>query len=135
MGEGRGKLEALIVELESKQDEIKQMLKEYEVLLPHLQSGLQALDDAGFMDTIAVEIPQPLKAATPAGPKPVPEEVPPIEEAAPPEPEDKEDKAAKKKTAKKKKAAEPARRSIASLVGDDPGESQQAMSASGDDVH
>jgi hypothetical protein len=132
MGEPRGKLEALIAELEHRKAETLKVLQEYDLLLPHLQQGLTALDEAGFTDTTPVsEIPlpqavRPLQEAPPPPPKevaaePAAEAAPEPEEAEPePEPEEEEPKAkGKKKEETKAAPAEPARRSIASLVGDD----------------
>jgi hypothetical protein len=140
MGEPRGKLEALIAELEHRKAETLKVLQEYDLLLPHLQQGLSALDEAGFTDTTPVaEIPvpqavPPLQEAPPPPPKEVAPE--PAEEAAPEpveaeaeaeaeaevevEEEETKTKAKGKKKGEEKAApAEPARRSIASLVGDD----------------
>jgi hypothetical protein len=138
MGEPRGKLEALIAELEHKKAETMKVLQEYDLLLPHLQQGLSALDDAGFTDSAPlaeVSLPQavpPLQEAPPP-----PQEVAPEAEAEPeaePEPveveaeaeaeaeaEPEEESKGKGKGKGKEKAApaEPARRSIASLVGDE----------------
>ena len=138
MGEPRGKLEALIAELEHRKAETLKVLQEYDLLLPHLQQGLSALDDAGFTDTTPIsDIPAPqavppLQEAPPPSPQevaapepaPEPEAAPePVEvEAAPEEKkEDKDKDKGKGKGKEKEKAApaEPARRSIASLVGDD----------------
>jgi len=121
MGEPRGKLEALITELEYRKAETLKVLQEYDLLLPHLQQGLSALDDAGFTNS------------TPLEEIPLPQAVPPLQEAPPPpqevapepepaaEPEAVEAKAEEEDGEGKDEAApaEPARRSIASLVGDD----------------
>ena len=127
MGEPRGKLEALIAELEHRKAETMKVLQEYDLLLPHLQQGLSALDDAGFTDS------------TPLAEIPLPQAVPPLQEAPPPpqevapepEPEpavapepveveaETEEEKGKGKGKDKDAPAEPARRSIASLVGDD----------------
>ena len=130
MGEPRGKLEALIAELEHRKAETLKVLQEYDLLLPHLQKGLSALDDAGFTDTRPIEeipLPQavpPLKEAPPPPPRAVAPE--PVPESAPepePEPEPVEaevdEEEGKGKGKGKAAPAEPARRSIASLVGDD----------------
>jgi len=139
MGEPRGKLEALIAELEHRKAETLKVLQEYDLLLPHLQQGLSALDDAGFTDTTPIaEIPlpqaiPPLQEAPPpqdvVAPEPVPEPEAapePVEVEAEAEVEvdadaDEEEGKGKGKGKGKEKAApaEPARRSIASLVGDD----------------
>jgi len=122
MGEPRGKLEALIAELEHRKVQTLKVLQEYDLLLPHLQKGLSALDDAGFTDTMPIDdIPLPLAV-------PPLQEAPPLqpsEEAASesvPEPVEVEAEAEEEKGKEKgkgKAAAEPTRRSIASLVGDD----------------
>ncbi len=133
MGEPRGKLESLIAELEHRKAETLKVLQEYELLLPHLQQGLSALDDAGFTDTTPIaDVPlpiavPPLQEAPPPPPEVAPEPKP--EPAPAPEPvaveaeaEEEESKGKGKGKAKEKdKAApaEPTRRSIASLVGDD----------------
>ncbi len=135
MGEPRGKLESLIAELEHRKAETLKVLQEYELLLPHLQQGLSALDDAGFTDSTPVaDIPlpaavPPLQEAPPPPQEVAPEPKPEPEPAPAPEPvaveaeaEEEESKGKGKGKAKEKdKAApaEPARRSIASLVGDD----------------
>jgi len=121
MGEPRGKLEALIAELEYRKAETMKVLQEYDLLLPHLQQGLSALDDAGFTNS------------TPLEEIPLPQAVPPLQEAPPPpqqvapEPEPAVAPAAVEAEAEEEDGedkdeaapAEPARRSIASLVGDD----------------
>jgi hypothetical protein len=135
MGEPRGKLEALIAELEHRKAETMKVLQEYDLLLPHLQQGLSALDDAGFTDSAPlaeVSLPQavpPLQAAPPppqevapeaeAEPEAEPESVeaePEVETEAEPESEESKGKG---KGKEKAAPAEPARRSIASLVGDE----------------
>lgn len=131
MGEPRGKLEALISELEHRKAETMKVLQEYDLLLPHLQQGLSALDDAGFTDNTPVaEIPLP-QAVPPLqeAPPPPPQEVAPEPEPEPvaaPEPvevveaeAEVEEPKGKGKGKEKAAPAEPARRSIASLVGDD----------------
>ncbi|MFQ5742689.1 MAG: hypothetical protein ACE5HV_03775 [Acidobacteriota bacterium] len=93
MGEPRGKLEQLIADLEAKKSEKLAALKEYDLMLPHLYRSLQALDEAGIVESEG------------------PAEAPPVEQpVAAPEPVAEE----------AEKVPEPARRSIASLVGDDP---------------
>ena len=126
MGEPRGKLESLIAELEHRKAETMKVLQEYDLLLPHLQQGLSALDDAGFTDNIPLaEIPLP-QAVPPLQEAPPPSEVAAEPEpAAAPEPVEVEAEAeeeggkGKDKGKDKDAPAEPARRSIASLVGDD----------------
>ena len=103
MGEGRGKLEGLIGELEAKKAELTKLIAEYEVMLPHLASARDALDDAGITETAAAPgtaAPQPAAAAPDAGPA--------VAEAAPAE-----------EAAGEEAEAEPERRSIASMVGED----------------
>ena len=102
MGEGRGKLEALIGDLETKKAELEQLIQEYELMLPHLSSARAALDEAGITDSGPSQ-PAPVAAA------PQPEAAP----AAPPPAE-----AAEEAPAEDGGDA-PARRSIASLVAED----------------
>ena len=123
MGEPRGKLEALIAELEHRKAETMKVLQEYDLLLPHLQQGLSALDDAGFTDsTPLAEIPLPQAVPPLQEAPPPPQEVAPEPEpAAAPEPVEVEAETEEEEGKGKGKdaPAEPARRSIASLVGDD----------------
>lgn len=109
MGEGRGKLEGLIGELEAKKAELKQLIQEYELMLPHLTSARAALDEAGITDSgpaHGAAAPQPA-AAAPASEPAAAEETPAEAPAEAPE-------------------AAPARRSIASLVGEDEGTGDEA---------
>lgn len=87
MGEPRGKLEELVAELESKKESVERMLQEFDLILPHLQQSLAALDKAGFTDTESEEVEMP--------------ETPNIQEV--PRPEKKE---SGEETAEAKKAAE-----------------------------
>ena len=50
MGEGRGNLEGLIGDLESKKAELEQLIQEYELMLPHLSKARDDLDEAGNAD-------------------------------------------------------------------------------------
>jgi len=59
MGEPRGRLEELVAELEAKKAKVEQVLKEFDLILPHLQQSLQALDQAGITDTGPTEVPTP----------------------------------------------------------------------------
>ena len=109
MGEGRGKLEGLIDELETKKAELAKLIQEYELMLPHLASARSALDEAGITDTgspSAAPAPQPAVAAPAAE---APAEAAPAEETSGEEPE-----------------AAPARRSIASLVSEEEGAGDEA---------
>lgn len=125
MGEPRGKLEALIAELEYRKAETMKVLQEYDLLLPHLQQGLSALDDAGFTNSTPLEeIPLPQAVPPLQEAPPPPQEVAPEPEpgaAAAPEAVEVEAEAEEEDGKGKDEAApaEPARRSIASLVGDD----------------
>ena len=119
MGEGRGKLEALIGDLQTKKAELEALIQEYELMLPHLSKAREALDAAGITDTgpsqpaPAAAAPQPAAAAAPAAePAPAAEAAPDAAPDAPPAGEQAE--------------AAPARRSIASLVGDDEGGGDEA---------
>lgn len=109
MGEGRGKLEALIGDLQAKKAELEKLIQEYELMLPHLSKARDALDEAGITDTgparpvAQAPAPQPVAAAPVA--EPVPEPVP--EPAPAPEP------------VAEAQGPAPARRSIASLVAED----------------
>ncbi len=120
MGEGRGKLEGLIGELEAKKAELEELIKEYELMLPHLASARTALDDAGITDAgpaPAPAAPQPA-AAAPASEPAAAEEAPAEDAAA-------EDAVAEEAPAEDAEAA-PARRSIASLVGEEEGAGDEA---------
>ena len=113
MGEGRGKLEGLIDELETKKAELAKLIQEYELMLPHLASARSALDEAGITDTgspSAAPAPQPAVAAPASQPAAeAPAEAAPAEETAGEEPE-----------------AAPARRSIAALVSEEEGAGDEA---------
>jgi len=119
MGEGRGKLESLIGDLESKKAELERLIQEYELMLPHLASARAALDEAGITDSVpapAAAAPPPVAAAPaaePADAAAAPAEEAPAEEAPAEE-------------AEAEAEAAPARRSIASLVGDDEGTGDEA---------
>jgi hypothetical protein len=113
MGEGRGKLEALIADLEAKKAELSKLIEEYELMLPHLTSAREALDQAGIKDTgqraAQPSAPQPAAAAPPPPPPPPPpraDKPQPAEEPA--------------------VAAAPARRSIASLVAEEEAAGDEA---------
>ena len=83
MGEGRGKLEALIADLQAKKAELERMIQEYELMLPHLSKARDALDEAGFTETGP---PQPVPQAAPApAPAPQPAAAAPAAETSPPE--------------------------------------------------
>jgi len=105
MGEGRGKLEALIGDLEAKKAELEKLIQEYELMLPHLSSAREALDEAGITDSGPAQ-PAPVAAA------PQPEAAPPPAPAPAPA-------AAADAPAEEAEGDAPARRSIASLVADD----------------
>lgn len=113
MGEGRGKLEGLIDELETKKVELEKLIQEYELMLPHLASARSALDEAGITDTGSPSVaaaPQPAVAAPASQPAAeAPAEEAPAEETSGEEPE-----------------AAPARRSIASLVSEEEGAGDEA---------
>jgi len=114
MGEGRGKLEALIADLEAKKAELSKLIEEYELMLPHLTSAREALDQAGIKDTgqraAQPSAPQPAAAAPPPPPPPPP---PPKSEKAQP-------------AGEAAVAAAPARRSIASLVAEEEAAGDEA---------
>lgn len=119
MGEPRGRLELLIAELEAKRDEALRALEEYEVLLPHLQAGLNKLDTAGFTEAVggdggAQPAPKPRRASAPEPVEAEEEEVEEVEAAAEVEGPEEEEEAEEPK-----KKPGPARRSIASLVAED----------------
>ncbi len=119
MGEGRGKLEGLIGELEAKKAELEELIKEYELMLPHLASARTALDEAGITDAgsaPAAAAPKPA-AAAPASE--------PAAEDAPAEGAPAEEASAEEAPAEDGEAA-PARRSIASLVGEEEGAGDEA---------
>jgi len=119
MGEGRGKLEALIGDLQTKKAELEKLIQEYELMLPHLSKAREALDEAGITASApsqpAAEAPAPQPAAAapaaaaePAAPAPEPESEPEPEPAA------------------EGAEAAPARRSIASLVAEDDAAGDEA---------
>jgi peptidoglycan hydrolase CwlO-like protein len=125
MGEGRGKLEALIGDLETKKAELEKLIQEYELMLPHLTKAREALDEAGITDAgtapqaPSAPVPQPVAAAPEAAPEAAPAPAPAAAaEAAPAAPP-----AAAEEPAE---AAAPARRSIASLVADDDAAGDEA---------
>ena len=125
VGEGRGKLEALIGDLQAKKAELEKLIQEYELMLPHLSKAREALDAAGITDSSPPQpapeapAPQPAAAAAPP-PAPAPEPAP----AAPPqpEPEPEPEPAAAEEPAE----AAPARRSIASLVAEEDASGDEA---------
>jgi len=130
MGEGRGKLEALIGDLQAKKAELEKLIQEYDVMLPHLSKARDALDEAGITDTgppqpapQAAPPPQPAapppaaaEAAPESAPEPPSPEPPAAEPAPEPEPEPEPEPA----------EAAPARRSIASLVAEDDAAGDEA---------
>lgn len=121
MGEGRGKLESLIGELQAKKAELEKLIQEYELMLPHLSKAREALDEAGITDTgltaEAAAAPQSAAAAPAAAAAPTPEPAP-APAAAPERQAPAEDQAAA--------AGAPARRSIASLVAEDESAGDEA---------
>lgn len=114
MGEGRGKLEALIGDLQAKKAELETLIQEYELMLPHLSKAREALDEAGITEAGPPQpapeapAPQPAAAAPAAEPAPAAEAAPDAEPAA------------------DQGAAAPARRSIASLVAEDDAPGDEA---------
>jgi hypothetical protein len=114
MGEGRGKLESLIGELEAKKAELEKLIQEYELMLPHLAKAREALDDAGITATAPAQpeaaAPQAAAPAPAAEPAPAPAPAP-AEEPAP---------------AAEEAEPAPARRSIASLVAEDDAAGDEA---------
>lgn len=114
MGEGRGKLESLIGDLQAKKAELEALIQEYEVMLPHLAKAREALDEAGITASAPAQpaaeapAPQPAAAAPAAEPAPDAEAAP---DAAP---------------AAEEAEAAPARRSIASLVAEDDAAGDEA---------
>ena len=113
MGEGRGKLEGLIDELETKKAELEKLIQEYELMLPHLASARSALDEAGITDTGSPSVaaaPQPAVAA--------PASQPAVEAPA--------EEASAEETSGEEPEAAPARRSIASLVSEEEGAGDEA---------
>ena len=103
MGEGRGKLESLIGDLETKKAELEQLIQEYELMLPHLSSAREALDEAGITDSGP---PQPAPAAAAPQPEAAAAAPPPVE-------------ATEEEAPAEAGGEAPARRSIASLVAED----------------
>ena len=69
MGEGRGKLEALIGDLQAKKAELEKLIQEYDLMLPHLAKARDALDEAGIKDTGP---PQPAPQVAAPAPAPAP---------------------------------------------------------------
>lgn len=125
MGEGRGKLETLIAELQAKKAELEKLIQEYELMLPHLSKAREALDEAGITDTgpaqpAPAEAPAPQPAAAPTAPaaEAPPAEAAPAAEPAPEAPPPAEGEGGEE--------AAPARRSIASLVAEDEGAGDEA---------
>ncbi len=118
MGEGRGKLEGLIDELETKKAELEKLIQEYELMLPHLASARSALDEAGITDTGSASVaaaPQPAVAA--------PASQPAVEASAEEAPAE---EASAEETSGEEPEAAPARRSIASLVSEEEGAGDEA---------
>ena len=103
MGEDRGKLEALIGDLETKKAELEQLIQEYELMLPHLSSAREALDEAGITDSGS---PQPAPVAAAPQPEAAAAAPPPVE-------------ATEEEAPAEAGGEAPARRSIASLVAAD----------------
>ncbi len=122
MGEGRGKLEGLIGDLQAKKAELEKLIQEYDVMLPHLAKARDALDEAGITETGPTQpapqapAPQPAAAAPAAAAEAAPEAAPeaPEQQAAAGEPAAEDGEAA------------PARRSIASLVAEDEAAGDEA---------
>lgn len=117
MGEGRGKLEALIADLQAKKSELEKLIQEYELMLPHLSKAREALDQAGITDAGSAQpAPQPAASqpAAAAAPEPAPE----------PEPEPESEPAAAPGEEQQERA--PARRSIASLVAEEEAAGDEA---------
>ena len=113
MGEGRGKLESLIAELEAKKAELQNLIQEYELMLPHLTKAREALDDAGITDAAPVAAAEPVpqvEVPAPDAGDPAVEAEPQVEDAA----------------ATEEPEATPARRSIASLVAEDEAAGDEA---------
>ena len=114
MGEGRGKLESLIAELEAKKAELQNLIQEYELMLPHLTKAREALDDAGITD---------------AGPGVVAAPAPQVEVPAADVADqavDAEPQQAAEAAAAEEPEGTPARRSIASLVAEDEASGDEA---------
>jgi hypothetical protein len=123
MGEGRGKLEALIGDLQAKKAELEKLIQEYDLMLPHLAKARDALDEAGIKDTGPPQ-PAPQVAAPAPSPAPPPVAPPPGAEAAPesaPEPPP-----AAEPVVEAEPESAPARRSIASLVAEDESSGDEA---------
>ncbi len=114
MGEGRGKLEALIGDLQTKKAELEALIQEYELMLPHLAKAREALDEAGITDASPPQPAPEAPASQPAAAAPAAEPTP-AAEAAP----------AGEADADQAEAA-PARRSIASLVAEDDAAGDEA---------
>jgi hypothetical protein len=119
MGEGRGKLESLIGELQAKKAELEKLIQEYELMLPHLSKAREALDEAGITDTGQAK-------AAPAAPAPQPAEAAPAAEPAEAEPAPAPAATAEDEPAGEDGEAAPARRSIASLVAEDDAAGDEA---------
>jgi hypothetical protein len=118
MGEGRGKLEGLIGELQAKKAELEKLIQEYELMLPHLAKAREALDEAGITETGPA---QPAAAPQPeAAPAPAP--APQAEAAPAPAPAP----AAEEPAAAPDAEPAPTRRSIASLVAEDDAAGDEA---------
>ena len=119
MGEGRGKLEALIGDLQAKKAELERLIQEYELMLPHLSKARDALDEAGITDTGP---PQPVPQA------PLPQQpvvaAPKVEAAPAPGPA--AEPAPAPEPAVEEPGPAPARRSIASLVAEDDASGDEA---------
>lgn len=114
MGEGRGKLETLIAELEAKKAELQNLIHEYELMLPHLTKAREALDDAGITDAAPV----PAVDAAPHVEEPVADAPAPVVEA--------EAQPVEAPPATEEPDGAPARRSIASLVAEDEAAGDEA---------
>ncbi|MGD8330011.1 MAG: hypothetical protein PVJ49_11300 [Acidobacteriota bacterium] len=119
MGEGRGKLEVLIGELQAKKAELEKLIEEYELMLPHLAKAREALDEAGITDTGSAKAAPARKPAAAAPPPPPP---PKAEAAAEPAPAP----APKSPPSAAESEPAPARRSIASLVAEDEATGDEA---------
>lgn len=115
MGEGRGKLESLIADLEAKKAELQNLIQEYELMLPHLTKAREALDDAGITDAVSA----PVAAPAPQVEVPAADVTEQAVEAEAPQ-------AAEAPATAEEPESTPARRSIASLVAEDEASNDEA---------
>lgn len=122
----------MIAELQAKKAELEKLIREYELMLPHLSKAREALDEAGITADAGAAQPQPAQApaAQPAA-EPA-EEAAPAAEAPSPEPEAETETAAENQAeAPPAEGGEqgeeaPTRRSIASLVAEEEGSGDEA---------